>query len=94
MGLNPVDHPARECRANDVERAHDAHQRGGGDLGNAISISCGMRCVPIKPLAVPPQTKKLPQSNQEVGLPTTSRAVIVAFFADMPRNEAVLPDFL
>ena len=59
--------------------------------GMPISISCGMRWVPIKPLAVPPQTKKLPQSNQNVGLLITSRAVIVAFFADIPRSEAVPP---
>ena len=62
--------------------------------GMPISISCGIKCVPIKPLAVPPQTKKVLHSSQKVGLVTTSRAVIVAFFEDMPRSEAAPPPTL
>ena len=59
--------------------------------GMPISISCGIRCVPISPLAVPPHTKKLPASNQKVGWLTTSLAVMVAFLADIPRSDAAPP---
>ena len=59
--------------------------------GMPISISCGIRCVPISPLAVPPHTKKAAAQQPKSRVVTTSRAVMVAFLADIPRSDAAPP---
>src|SRR5713226_3583867 len=52
------------------------------------SISCGIKCVPISPLAVPPQIKKLPASSQKVDDLKTSESGIELAPFETPRKEA------
>src|SRR6266480_2739340 len=40
--------------------------------GIPLSIACGIRCVPMRPLAVTPQTKKQPLKSQKVEVRKTS----------------------